>query len=215
MASDLDRNRFDRNGDATPAWVWLAKIRRPQGRKGEVLAAVLTDFPEKFQERKQLWLLSDAGGARESARPAELAHAWLHKGSGSQDIVLHFVGVNSISEAEALAGLIVALPREERAALGEDEYYAGDLMGCTLVDVASQPERIVGLIEDVDRESGPVPLLIVGTKAGGGGGKDPGEKDSGNGELLIPWAKAYLRCVDFATKRVEMALPEGLLDLNN
>ena len=40
-------------------WVWLARIRHPQGRKGEVFADILTDFPEKFAERKQLWLLAD------------------------------------------------------------------------------------------------------------------------------------------------------------
>jgi len=30
------------------AWVWLARIRKVQGRKGEVLADLLTDFPEKI-----------------------------------------------------------------------------------------------------------------------------------------------------------------------
>jgi 16S rRNA processing protein RimM len=34
------------------------------------------------------------------------------------------------------------------------------------------------------------------------------------GEVLIPYAKSYLRRVDVAGKRVEMALPEGLADLN-
>jgi len=43
------------------AWVWLARIRRVQGRKGEVLADILTDFPEKFAERKRVWLLTAAG----------------------------------------------------------------------------------------------------------------------------------------------------------
>jgi 16S rRNA processing protein RimM len=191
------------------AWAWLARIRRPQGRKGEVLAEILTDFPEKFQERRQLWLLSSAGTANEQARPVELTHFWLHKGAGSQDIVLHFAGVNSIADAEALAGLTVAIPHEERAALSEDEYYAGDLMGCALVDVAAEPERIVGVIEDVDREAGPVPLLVVK-----GAAANPEKDGSGKEELLIPWAKAYLRRVDLAQKRIEMALPEGLLDLN-
>ena len=183
-------------------WVWLARIRRPQGRKGEVLAEILTDFPEKFKERKRIWLLTAAGSAQESAREAELRHHWLHKGAGSRDIVLHIAGVDSISDAEALAGLTVAIPRKERAELGEDEYYAGDLMGCLLVDVAAEPERVVGVIEDVDREAGPVVLLVVKGAAGGE-------------ELLIPWAKAYLRRVNLAEKRIEMALPEGLLDLNS
>jgi 16S rRNA processing protein RimM len=35
-----------------------------------------------------------------------------------------------------------------------------------------------------------------------------------NGEVLIPFAKSYLRKIDVAAKRVEMALPEGLVDLN-
>ena len=42
-----------------PQWTWLARIRRPQGRKGEVFADILTDFPEKFADRRQLWLLTD------------------------------------------------------------------------------------------------------------------------------------------------------------
>jgi 16S rRNA processing protein RimM len=51
----------------------------------------------------------------------------------------------------------------------------------------------------VDRSAGPVPLLIV---------RGP------QGEILIPWAKDYLRRIDLAARRVEMALPEGLVELN-
>ena len=40
------------------AWVWLARIRRSQGRKGEVFADILTDFPQKFAQRRRLWLLA-------------------------------------------------------------------------------------------------------------------------------------------------------------
>jgi len=185
------------------AWVWLARIRKSQGRKGEVLAEILTDFPEKFAERKRVWLLSAAGTAGETAREAELAAHWLHKGGRAQGelaaIVLHFAGVNSITEAEALRGLVVAIPRAERAALGEDEVYVGDLIGCSLVDVAGVAERTIGVIEDVDRDAGPVALLVI-----------QGEKGE---EILIPFAKAYLRRIDLDGKRVEMALPEGLVEV--
>jgi len=34
------------------------------------------------------------------------------------------------------------------------------------------------------------------------------------GEVLVPFAKSFLRNLDLAAKRVEMALPEGLTDLN-
>ncbi len=192
------------------SWVWLARIRRPQGRKGEVFAEILTDFPEKFSERRKLWLLGEAAPSRPrpgapglaaaaphtlASREVELQNHWLHKGG----IVLHFAGVDSITAAEALKGMIVAIPRAERAALGEDEVYVGDLIGCTVVDVAGAEPAIVGVIDDVDRSGGAAPLLVV---------RGP------KGEVLIPFAKSYLRKIDLAARRVEMALPVGLVDLS-
>ena len=194
-------------------WVWLARIHRPQGRKGEVFADILTDFPEKFAQRRRLWLLAEgASGAASPAasgrsvpfaqapREVELIAHWLHKGG----VVLHFAGVDSISAAETLSGLMVAVPLAERAALGEDEVYIGDLIGCALLDVAKAAESgaapvVVGEIEDVDRTAGPVALLVVRGAAG---------------EVLVPFAKSYLRSIDLKAKRVEMALPEGLAELN-
>jgi 16S rRNA processing protein RimM len=184
---------------AEESWVWLARIRKPQGRKGEVLAEILTDFPQKFSERKQVWLLTAAGLPAEAARQVGLENFWLYKSGHTGGVVLHFAGVNSITQAEALRGLVVAVPRAERVSLGEDEVYIGDLFGCTLVDVALTPERAVGMIEDVDRNAGPVALLVVHGDAGD--------------EILVPFAKAYLRGIDLEAKRVEMALPEGLIEV--
>lgn len=181
--------------EAADAWLWLARLRRPQGRNGELWAEVLTDFPEKFATRSRLWLLPENEAA--APRPVELVAHWMHKGG----VVLHFAGVDSISDAEALAGLIVALPRSERAPLGEDEFYIGDLIGSTLVDVSSDPPRAIGPIQEVDTTAGPVALLVV---------NQPGSPE----EILVPLAKSYLRRVDLDAKRIEMALPEGLVDLN-
>ena len=215
--SQAEMDSADRPESPTPkipeTWVWLARIRRPQGRKGEVFAEILTDFPQKFAERRQLWLLHESVGGnranpfRETAQGAptdsayprkiDLKHYWLHKGG----VVLHFDGVDSISDAEKLAGLLVAIPRAERAALAEGEVYIADLIGCVLVDVANlDAPTIVGEIEDVARDLGPVPILIVRGAAG---------------EVLIPFAKSYLRKIDLSGKHVEMALPEGLVELNS
>jgi 16S rRNA processing protein RimM len=192
---------------ASMGWVWLALIKRTQGRKGEVFAEILTDFPEKFAERRRLWLLRGAktavsdvsitAGGDENPREVELVHHWLHKGG----VVLHFAGVDSISSAEELAGMIVAIPQEERAKLDADEVYIGDLIGCVLVDVAGVEPVTVGEIEDVDRSAGPVAILVV-------------HGESSTDEILIPFAKDYLRLVDVDAKRVEMVLPEGLVNLN-
>jgi 16S rRNA processing protein RimM len=201
-------------------WTLLAHIRRPQGRKGEVFADILTDFPEKFAERRRLWLVredtpapNDMGapgpshsGIGETSFPnlkppikppveVQLTNHWLHKGG----IVLHFEGVDSITAAEALKGLYAAIPRIERAPLADGEAYISDLVGCLLVDVAHPEPKVVGPIEDVDRSAGPVALLVV---------------QGPNGETLIPFAQDYLRRIDLESRRVEMALPEGLVDLN-
>ena len=191
---------------ASGGWVWLARVKRTQGRRGEVFADILTDFPEKFAERRRLWLLGGTRGSagdvllggpvQAEAREVELVHHWLHKGG----IVLHFAGVDSISAAEELAGLVVAIPREERAQLSADEIYIGDLIGCVLVDVAGAGPVTVGEIEDVDRSAGPVAILVVRGRSAD--------------EILIPFVKDYLHRVDLDAKRVEMALPEGLVDLN-
>lgn len=184
--------------------MWLARIKRTQGRKGEVFAEILTDFPEKFEQRRHLWLLretADAGGDLKNVaappREVDLVHHWLHKGG----VVLHFAGADSISAAEELAGMIVAIPREQRAALAADELYIGDLIGCELVDVSGEAPVTVGEIEDVDRSAGPVAILVVRGRASAD-------------EILVPFARDYLRRVDMEAKRVEMALPEGLVDLN-
>lgn len=193
-------------------WVWLARIRRPQGRKGEVFAEILTDFPQRFAERRQLWLLHGGVAGNTGHHPPEsrgiqpapppfpreiqLQHHWFHKGG----VVLHFDGVDSISAAESLAGLIVAIPLGDRAPLGQDEVYISDLVGCTLVDVAN-PDKpaVVGQIENVERDLGPVAILMVRGPAG---------------EILVPFARSYLRKLDPAAKRIEMSLPDGLVDLN-
>lgn len=175
---------------ADEPWVILARLVRPQGRIGEVLADILTDFPERFAQRKRLFLVSSEI-SREPVREVTLERHWLHKGR----VVLKFAGVDSISDAEALRGLLVAVPVRERAELTDGSVYIGDLIGCGVFDVnAAKP---VGVVADVDREAG---LLEV--------------KTPGGEEALVPFAKAYLVRMDVAGKRIEMRLPEGLLDIN-
>jgi len=176
---------------ATPDWAIVARLVRSQGRHGEILADLLTDFPERFADRKRLYLLASEND-RPPVREVTLERHWLHKGR----VVLKFAGVDSINDAEALRGLLVAVPAGERAPLTDDSLYVSDLIGCDVVDVASEPLEI-GKVRDVDREAG---LLVVQPQRGE--------------EVLIPFAKAYLVAIDTVAKRIEMHLPAGLLDIN-
>jgi 16S rRNA processing protein RimM len=118
----------------------------------------------------------------------EVEHAWMH----GDHLILKFKGVDSISDAEKLAGADVAIPFEQRAALAEQEYYQSDLIGCEVVDASGRP---LGVVDDF-QETGGTPLLRVGE------------------DLLIPFAKSICTKIDLERKQITVNLPEGLLDLN-
>jgi 16S rRNA processing protein RimM len=179
-------------------WVLLARLIRPQGRKGELLADLLTDFPERFAERRNVFLRAASKNNSPNLRvpeprAIEVENHWLHKGR----VVLKFIGIDSINDAELLRGMEVVIPPEERAPLADDEVYIADLLNCVVYDHDSE----VGRISDVDMESTAGALLVV--------------KQANGNEVLIPFVKAYLQRVDVAAKRIEMKLPQGLLEVNS
>jgi 16S rRNA processing protein RimM len=174
-------------------WVLLAHIVRSQGRQGEVLADIFTDFPERFAERKRLFLRPPAGGALEAIREVKVESHWLHKGR----VVLKFSQVDSIADAEKLRDFDVVIPSEERIPLEGDAVYISDLLGVRVIDVSRGGPEDAGEITDVEPEGTGPAMLVVRTAAGD--------------ELLIPFVRAYLRKMDIEAKRLEMELPEGLL----
>jgi 16S rRNA processing protein RimM len=173
-------------------WVLLAHIVRPQGRHGEVLADIFTDFPEHFSQRRRVFL-RPPGGQIDSMREVKVVSHWLHKGR----VVLKFAQVDSMTEAEKLRGFDLVIPREERMPLSGDAVYVSDLLGVRVIDVSRGGCIDAGEITDVEPE-GPGPaMLVVRSQAGE--------------EILIPFVRAYLRKMDLEGKRLEMDLPDGLL----
>ena len=177
-------------------FVTIARVAKTQGRHGEVAATLLTDFPELFETRRKLFALGESGkgdqggAAQPNRRKLELDEHWFHKGM----VILKFAGVDSISDAETLVGSEIQIPRSERAALGNDEFYVSDLIGCTVSDSS----REIGRIKDVQFGSGEAPLLVI-----------EGEK-----EYLVPFAAAYIEKIALEQKRLEMKLPAGMLELD-
>jgi 16S rRNA processing protein RimM len=162
----------------------------PQGRRGEVAAELHTSFPERFAARKELSGLAKDGSRRE----LQLEEHWFHKGH----VVLKFAGVESINDAERLAGMELQIPAEQRAELEEGEAYVSDLVGCEVWNRGS----LVGAVADVQFGAGEAPLLVVRRKTG--------EREL---EFLVPYAEAFLKNADLPARRIEFELPEGLLEL--
>src|ERR1700722_17612934 len=100
---------------AEPAWITVAHLLRPQGRKGELLAELLTDFPERFETHKRVYLAAPGfTGTAAEARTVEIAAFWLPVGRNEGRIVLHLAGSDSIGSAEKFMGLDVLIPESER-----------------------------------------------------------------------------------------------------
>jgi 16S rRNA processing protein RimM len=191
---------------STPAWIVLAHLLRPQGRKGEVLAELFTDFPERFEDQRRVFLAAPGFvGEQSEARAAEVVAFWLPVGKNEGRVVLQFAGVDTISDAESIVGQDVLVPREERLPLKDESVYISELIGCTVYN-GSKP---VGVVADVQfamtadggrRLDDAAPLLAVTSPEGD--------------EILIPFAKAFLMAVDMDAKRIDMTLPEGLIEVN-
>lgn len=187
-------------------WTVLAHLLRPQGRRGEILAELLTDFPERFADRTAVFLAAPGfAGSPQDARPVHVTAHWLPVGRNEGRVVLAFAGIDSIEAAEVLSGLDVLIPEEQRVELGADSEYIDDLVGCTVLD----GEEPVGTIASVSFSTTPdgtrrlvdvAPLLTVVTMGGD--------------EVLIPYAREFLLEQDVPNRRIRMRLPTGLLDLN-
>ena len=116
--------------------------------------------------------------------------------------MLKFAGVDNISDAERLAGIELQIPEAQRAELEAGAAYTSDLVGCELVNRTPSGLVAVGTIAEVQFGAGEAPLLMVRRKSG-----------SREEEYLVPYTEAFLRQTDLPARRIEMELPEGLLEL--
>ncbi len=170
------------------AWVTIARIRRPRGLRGEVVATSLSDYPERFAPGVSVWLRAPHG----AVRAAVIETAWFHKAN----LILKFVGLNHINEVESLVGYRVCVPLSARVTPPPDEFFYDELIGCRVELVEGES---VGSVVNVTPDGGGV--LVV-------------EQVGANGrrEYLIPFVRAICTEVDVTAKRIRIAPPEGLLD---
>ncbi len=183
----------------------LARLLRPQGRKGELLAELFTDFPEQLATRKNLFLVpQDFSGPESDGRSVTVVSSWLPVGKNQGRVVLQIEGVNSITEAEQISGLDVAVQDAERVPLDEDANYVSDLTGCSVYD----GETLIGEVAGVQFPASSngarledVPSLLEVTSPDGD-------------ELLIPFVKAFVVSLSVEERKIVLKLPSGLLEVN-
>jgi 16S rRNA processing protein RimM len=188
---------------APQRWVALARILRARGNKGEVAVELLTDFPQRLKEVREVFLGDAASDGVRGGAPRRIGvkEFWIDRNHAGQ-AVYWFEGFTSINDAEKLRGLDVLIPFAQRVELPAGKYFVADLIGCSVFELGASPE-LIGSVSDVqstgEAQAG-TPILVVGTRGG---------------ELLIPLAEEICRRVDVAGRRIEVVLPEGLRDLND
>jgi len=165
--------------------VAIAKIARTRGLRGEVVADLLTDFPERFEGLEDVTAVFPDGKRRE----LKIEKFWFQKGR----VILKFRDVDSIESAETLRDAKVCVHESEAVELEDDEYFDWELEGCAVE--TAEGEKL-GTVREIMRTGGTEVLLIDGEER----------------ELMIPFAESICTVVDIQNKRIVVDPPEGLLE---
>jgi 16S rRNA processing protein RimM len=167
--------------------VVVARVARTRGLRGEVVADLYTDFPERFEGLEQVVAIAPDG----SSRSLQIEEHWFH----GNRIVFKFAGYDSIDAAQDLAGYQLAVPASERIELPADHFYEWELVDCR---VEALDGKVIGQVREV-MHTGGVEILVVAGDAGR--------------EFLIPMAHDICVEVDIEGKLIRVDPPEGLLEL--
>ncbi len=164
--------------------VAIARISKPRGLRGEVVADVLTDFPERFENSPDV-----IGIFSDKRQDLKIETFFFQKGR----IVLKFAGFDSIESAETLRNVEVCIPETDAAELDDDEFFDWQLEGCEVETIEGIK---IGEVIELLRTGGTEILVVKGSEK----------------EYLIPFAEVICVEVDIENKRIRVDPPEGLLE---
>jgi 16S rRNA processing protein RimM len=164
----------------------VGRVARAHGNKGQVIVNLDTDFPEeRFAEGNTL--VVEHGGTSTTRR---IASVRFHQ----RRPVIALEGIETMNDAEALAGAELKMPAAALGPLPGGTFYRHDLVGCEVKDRAG---RDIGRVTAVEGSMERSRLVVEGAK----------------GELQIPLVDGICVEIDPAQKRIVIDPPEGLLDL--
>jgi 16S rRNA processing protein RimM len=180
VTADAERAAWDE-------YAVVGRIARAHGNRGQVIVNPETDFVE---ERYQVGAVLHAW-RNGRIQPLRITAFRLHVGRP----VIALEGVETMDDAEAMAGVELRVPPGELAPLPEGTYYRHDLVGCQVETTSG--ERI-GAVTEVQGEMGASRLVV----------------ESPRGEVLIPLAAEICVRIEPAARRIVVDPPDGLLDVN-
>ena len=165
----------------------VAHIVKTRGLRGEVVADLRTDFPERFEKLKSLIGISSS----DDKRSLQIEEQWFH----GDRLVLKFAGFGSIEEAKELVNFDLAVPVDDRVELPNDTFYEWELVGSSVVTVDGKK---IGKVSGVMHTGGVEMLSVV---------------DETGRDRLIPMASDIVVEIDKDQKLIRIDPPKGLLEL--
>ena len=170
-----------------PRYLAVGRVLRPHGVRGEVRVQVLTNFPERLEQRAAFYLAHPDSSEDVQRHPVEGMR--FHQ----QLLLLKLEGCDDRNAAEELRDLLVQIPVEEAAPLEEGEYYHFQVIG---VEVETESGEGLGREAEV-LETGANDVYVV---------RGP------RGEVLIPAIESVVRVLDVEAKRMVVSPLPGMLD---
>lgn len=164
----------------------VGEITGAHGIKGQVKVAALTDFPEtRFAKGAELYL-------EKQRRTVEVLASSQHKGL----YLLTLSGIEDRETAQSLLHTYLQVSRDSLPELPEGEYYHFQLIGLSVYE----DDVLLGTITEI-MQTGANDVYII-----------EGAKDAKYPEILLPALKSCILKVDIAAGRMDVKIPEGLLD---
>ena len=192
---------------AATDWLEIGRIVAPQGLDGAVRVYPDSDFPERFLEPGDRWLLKPGQSQPE---PVQLVSGRYLAGKGLY--VLKLAVVNHREQAEALREAKLVVPAGDRLAVEPDEFHVSDLVGLTVRLQATG--AAIGTVIDVYAAGNDLLAIELYAQAESTAAS-PAAKSVKKGSLpiLIPFVYAIVPVVDLAAGYVEITPPPGLLPI--
>ena len=163
----------------------LGHVIKTHGLKGEVNIFLDVDHPSEYQELGSVFV-----EINQKLVPFFIESIQL---KGNKALV-KFEDVDSLEEAEELQSKRIYRPLTSLPGLDEDQFYYHEIIGYQVKDVKGEK---LGVVKNV-YTSGAQDLLAIAYQ-----GK----------EILIPVADEILKKVDRDQEMLEVAIPEGLLEI--
>ncbi|MEO1590900.1 MAG: ribosome maturation factor RimM [Cyanobacteria bacterium J06632_22] len=172
-------------------WISIGRIVGPHGRDGEVRVYPNSDFPERFLEAGERWLLKPRSQNPESVKLMQGRYL-----AGKGLYLLKLAGVNYRDQAEALRDAQLLVSKADRLPLDPGEFHVDDLIG--LQAILQDSGTLVGTVSDVFTAGNDLLEVTLAT---------PVEKVD---KVLVPFVEAIVPVVDLPNQRVEITPPMGL-----